>query len=101
MKSITTKQLEEAIKNGEHVNIIDVRENEEVAEGIIPSAEHISLGNIPHALDYFNKDEHYYIICRSGGRSAAACEFLTENGYNVTNVEGGMLAWEGETIKGK
>ncbi|MGM9921537.1 MAG: rhodanese-like domain-containing protein, partial [Bhargavaea sp.] len=43
-------------------------------------------------------DKEYFIICRSGNRSSMACNFLGGNGYNVTNMTGGMLEWEGETI---
>lgn len=97
MKKIYAKQLEEKLKAGEQLNIIDVREDEEVATGKIPGAKHIPLGQIPERLNELVKDKPYYIVCRSGGRSGQACAFLSAKGYDVTNVEGGMLAWEGET----
>lgn len=97
MKEITAKELEKKLSTGEQVNIIDVREDEEVATGKIPGAKHIPLGQIPKRLNELNKNEHYYIVCRSGGRSGSACQYLIENGYNVTNIVGGMLDWEGET----
>lgn len=96
MKEITAMELEQKLTAGEKVNIIDVREDVEVAMGKIPGAKHIPLGQIPERLDELDKDEHYYMVCRSGGRSGNACEFLTQNGYNVTNMVGGMLDWEGE-----
>lgn len=97
MKEITAKELEQKLVAGEKINIIDVREDEEVAMGIIPGAKHIPLGQIPERLDKIDKKEHYYMVCRSGGRSGNACQFLTQYGYNVTNMAGGMLDWEGET----
>ncbi|GIO22288.1 MULTISPECIES: rhodanese-like domain-containing protein [Bacillaceae] len=96
MKSISAVELHEKIKNGENVHIIDVREDVEVAEGKIPEAKHIPLGDIPNSLDKIDKNKHYYMVCRSGGRSSRACEFLINQGYNVTNMTGGMLAWVGE-----
>ncbi|MFC4022866.1 rhodanese-like domain-containing protein [Oceanobacillus longus] len=96
MKEITAIELEQKIINGENVNIIDVRENEEVALGKIPSARHIPLGQIPEKYTELNKEEHYYMVCRSGGRSNNACAFLEEEGYDVTNMAGGMMSWEGE-----
>ncbi|MFS0671637.1 rhodanese-like domain-containing protein [Ornithinibacillus sp. 179-J 7C1 HS] len=96
MKEITAMELEQKLTAGEKVNIIDVREDVEVAMGKIPGAKHIPLGQIPERLDELDKDEHYYMVCRSGGRSGNACEYLTQNGYNVTNMVGGMLDWEGE-----
>jgi rhodanese-related sulfurtransferase len=34
------------------------------------------------------------VICRSGGRSLRACEFLAEQGVEAVNVAGGTLAWQ-------
>ncbi len=96
MKEITAKELEQKLVAGEKLNIVDVREAEEVATGMIPGAEHIPLGEIPENLAELDIDEQYYIICRSGGRSGNACQYLVQNGYNVTNIAGGMLDWEGE-----
>ncbi|AEL10098.1 hypothetical protein SPPN_03290 [Streptococcus pseudopneumoniae IS7493] len=41
-----------------------------------------------------DKDRLHYIICKSGMRSARACQFLSEQGYEVINVQGGMTAFE-------
>lgn len=97
MKTITAKELAEMLNTDEKLNIIDVREDEEIALGKIPEAKHIPLGQIPDRTAELDKNEHYYMVCRSGGRSGNACEYLTQSGYNVTNVVGGMLEWEGKT----
>ncbi|GAB4074030.1 rhodanese-like domain-containing protein [Barrientosiimonas marina] len=97
MKEVTTQQLEQMVNSHEQVNIVDVRENEEVAQGKIPGAKHIPLGDVPERLDELNQNNHYYMICRSGGRSAKATELLESNGYDATNIDGGMLAWNGRT----
>lgn len=99
MKEITTKKLVEKIKSNEKLNVIDVREDDEVAQGKIPGAKHIPLGEIPERLDEIDKDKHYFMVCRSGGRSGKAAEFLENKGYNVTNVDGGMLAWTEDVEK--
>lgn len=96
MEEITAKELEQKISAGEKLNVVDVREDDEVATGKIPGAKHIPLGQIPERLEEFDENEHYYMVCRSGGRSGRACQFLTEMGYHVTNMAGGMLEWEGE-----
>ncbi|WP_033544067.1 rhodanese-like domain-containing protein [Planococcus sp. CAU13] len=98
MKTITTDELQERIESGEQLNIIDVRETEEVAAGMIPGAKHIPLGEIDIRADELGSGEPYYIVCRSGARSGRASDFLTEQGIDAINVEGGMLAWKGETI---
>ncbi|MGY0692774.1 rhodanese-like domain-containing protein [Virgibacillus sp. FSP13] len=99
MKEITVKELAKKLKDGENVSIIDVREDEEVAQGKIPGARHIPLGQLPDHLDELDKNQHYFMVCRSGGRSGNACAFLSNQGYDVTNMVGGMLDWEGEVEK--
>ncbi|HWJ79651.1 MAG TPA: rhodanese-like domain-containing protein [Niallia sp.] len=97
LKSISTEELEKKLKNNEKLELVDVREDEEVAEGMIPGAKHIPMGSIPENVDYFSKDKEYIIICRSGRRSENVCYFLQDQGINVVNMEGGMLHWMGET----
>ncbi|SDH86505.1 Rhodanese-related sulfurtransferase [Alteribacillus persepolensis] len=99
MKEIHTKELAEKVKQGEDVNVVDVREDNEVAQGKIPGAKHIPLGEVEDRFHELDQDKHYYMVCRSGGRSGKASEFLIEKGYNVTNVDGGMLEWEDEVEK--
>lgn len=96
MKEISTIDLQRKLENRETIHMIDVREDEEVAEGMIEGAVHIPLGEIPNRMEELDKQAAYVIICRSGGRSSRATEFLSGNGYNVTNMTGGMLEWSGE-----
>lgn len=96
MKEITADQLATKVEAGETLHIIDVREDIEVAQGMIPGAKHIPLGELADAMSDLDTSKHYYMVCRSGGRSGQACKLLQENGYDVTNMAGGMLEWEGE-----
>ena len=96
MKTITTQQLQAKIEAGEAVHLIDVREVDEVEAGHIPGIVNIPLGLLPFRLQELNKHAHYYIVCRSGGRSGQATMLLASQGFNVTNMTGGMLEWAGE-----
>lgn len=96
MKEMTAQDLLEKLNAGEKLSLIDVREADEVAEGMIPGAKHIALGEIPNHLDSLDKNESHILICRSGGRSGNACLFLEDQGYDVTNMVGGMLDWTGD-----
>ena len=96
MKTIQPEELLAKLDAGEKVNMIDVREADEVATGIIPGAQHIPLGLVEFKYQELDKSKEYVMICRSGGRSGKACQFLEEQGYNVTNMSGGMLEWQGE-----
>ncbi|ASK61901.1 rhodanese [Virgibacillus phasianinus] len=99
MKEITAKELALKLKNETNISVIDVREDEEVAQGIIPNAKHIPLGQLPDRLDEIDKHQAHYMVCRSGGRSGKACSFLSGKGYDVTNMAGGMLAFEDDVQK--
>jgi rhodanese-related sulfurtransferase len=77
---------------GNDVRLIDVREPDEWADSHIAHAVHVPLGTVPDHLDVFD-GAPTYVICKSGGRSARACEFAADQGLDVVNVEGGMLAW--------
>lgn len=96
MKEITAKEVQQRLEAGEPLNIIDVREVEEFQGGHIPGAVNIPLGLIPIRMNELSKDKPYIMVCLAGGRSAQATEFLERNGFDVTNMAGGMKAWEGE-----
>lgn len=98
IKSITTGQLFDMVRNKLEYPLIDVREDYEVAEGMVPGAMHIPMNDIPNRKNELRMDKEYLIICRSGARSLRVCEFLQENGYKVVNVAGGMNAWFGEKV---
>ncbi|PLT29241.1 rhodanese-like domain-containing protein [Peribacillus deserti] len=98
LKTITTDELQEKVEKGEELLLVDVREDEEVATGMIPGAIHIKMGDIPEKLDQLDKDKEYIFICRSGGRSGNVCHYLQDQGYKVRNMTGGMLNWKGEKV---
>jgi rhodanese-related sulfurtransferase len=97
MKQLSAQEVEEKLKKGEQLHILDVRETDEVAEGKIPGAVNIPLGLLEFKLQDLDRSQDYIVVCHSGGRSYMACEFLESRGYHVTNLNGGMMAWTGET----
>lgn len=93
---ITTDELQKKLEAGEKLQLIDVREDEEVAQGMIPGAKHIKMMDIPARLNELDRETEYIYICRSGNRSSHVCQYLHEQGYKVRNMVGGMLEWRGE-----
>ncbi|WP_096186348.1 rhodanese-like domain-containing protein [Evansella halocellulosilytica] len=93
MKEYSTTQVQGLLSEG--LNLIDVRETHEVAQGIIPGAVNIPLGLLEFRMNELEKPKEYIIVWRSGARSAQATEFLESHGFNVINMSGGMLTWEG------
>ncbi|HFI0465201.1 TPA: rhodanese-like domain-containing protein [Streptococcus suis] len=79
-----------------NTKLLDVREVDEFASGHIPEAINQPLSQI----DQFkgDKNKHYLIICQSGMRSQRATDYLTSQGYQAVNVQGGMNAWTGDII---
>ena len=55
------------------LNLIDVREADEFAEGHLPGAINLPLSAFLERYGELDKDKPYHIICRSGARSAQAC----------------------------
>lgn len=96
MKSISTTELKNLLAEGKQLNIIDVREPGEVATGKIPTAVNMPLGLVEFRMHELDKSKEYIMVCRSGGRSGQATLFLESQGYNVINMTGGMMSWEGE-----
>lgn len=96
MREMTAKEVETSLNKGINLNIIDVREVDEVASGRIPGAENIRLGLLEFRMHELDKAKEYIIVCRSGGRSARAAQFLEYHGYKVINMTGGMMSWEGK-----
>jgi len=76
------------------VLLVDVRNDDEVARGIIEGAIHIPLALLPLQCDALNKAESIVFYCHSGVRSAHAAAFAVSKGYkNVYNLSGGVLSW--------
>lgn len=102
IKNVTTQELEAVIaQNNENTVLIDVRAAEECAEGIIEGADNLDLfqPDFIERIGKLDKSKDYYMICRSGGRSNSAAGAMDEMGFeSVTNMLGGMLAWNGKTV---
>ncbi|MDN4494794.1 rhodanese-like domain-containing protein [Ureibacillus aquaedulcis] len=96
MKEITPQEVQQRLENGENLNLIDVREVDEVQAGHIPGITHIPLGSLESRTHELDKTKPYIMVCRSGGRSGKATEYLQSQGFDATNMNGGMLKWEGK-----
>lgn len=91
IQEITVEQLAALLAEG--ARVIDVREPAEFEQARLGGSELIPLGTVPERVDDFRGDGPTYVICRSGGRSMKACEFLAQQGVDVVNVSGGLMAW--------
>ena len=93
MKEITFNNFYQLYQK-ESLSVLDVREVEEFETLHLEGARNLPLSQLADAYEQLDKTQPYYVICKSGIRSARACQFLTEQGYEVVNVQGGMDALE-------
>ena len=77
----------------EGLAVLDVREPVEWAHGHIEGAVHIPLGELTDRLDEVPEAQPL-VVCKVGGRSAYAVAWLTQQGRDAVNLDGGMLDWE-------
>jgi rhodanese-related sulfurtransferase len=75
--------------------LLDVREMNEFTEVRAPGALLIPTSSFAARIHELPDDRPLLVICRTGVRSAAVTGFLARSGRDdVTNVAGGMEAWE-------
>jgi sulfur-carrier protein adenylyltransferase/sulfurtransferase len=98
MPEISATELKQRLDNGDDIQIIDVREANEVAIGKLPGSIHIPLGQILNRMSEIDPSRETVVHCKMGGRSARAIEALQRSGYsgNLMNLTGGILAWSND-----
>lgn len=102
---ITLEQWLEQLNADAEAVIIDVRKEEEVAEGYIKNAINIDVENPPKFMEEVQKldpNKAYYIYCKTGDRSMQACLVLESLGFNkVYKLDVGFEGWveSGETVE--
>ncbi len=93
---ILPQTVEEYIDGEVLCTVVDVREDMEVAQGMIEHAKHIPLKLLPFSLNELDPTSEIICVCHSGQRSNVAALFLEEKGFKAMNMVGGMLEWTGE-----
>lgn len=73
--------------------VIDVRDPDEYEAGHVPGAVLVPLSEVPERRGEIPTEGEVLVICKSGGRSRRAAEFLREHGVDAVNVAGGTVAW--------
>jgi rhodanese-related sulfurtransferase len=98
-KTVMMNEVEQIMKKGP-IDVLDVREPEEYEEGHIPGAILAPISEFLNHIAKVEKTKHYYVVCYSGARSQVVAEYLGKQGYQVTNVMGGMSTYRGQQAKG-
>ena len=94
MIEVSPVELNAELESGAQITLVDVREADELEVSVLPNVIHIPLGVFPDRFTEIPKDANIVVICRSGGRSGRATQFLEGQGYaNVRNMATGMNGW--------
>ena len=94
IEEIDSAELKARLDAGDAMELLDIRSDAEVAQGVLPRAEHLAMHLIPLKMQDFPKDRPVVLYCRSGARSYHACAYLMQQGIgNVVNLRGGILDW--------
>jgi rhodanese-related sulfurtransferase len=94
IKEIDASDLEARIAASDDFMLLDIRSAGELAQGVLPNAEHMPMHLIPVRLSELPKDKDVILYCHSGARSYHACAYLEQQGFsNAINLRGGILAW--------
>lgn len=96
MKQITPVEVEKLLAEGKELNIIDVRERYEMAQGKIPGSVNIPINELNAHVNELDKGKEYIIVCLTGSRSMYATMILERMGFDATNMNGGLVAWQGQ-----
>ena len=98
MEEITATELKQRLDNGDDIQLIDVREDNEVAYARIPNSVHIPLGQVLSRMSEIDPNRETVVHCKMGGRSARAIDALQRSGFQgkLINLKGGIIAWSDE-----
>lgn len=81
--------------------VLDVRQEWEYSEMHVPGARLIPLPQLADKIRELDPDRPLIVYCRSGARSHSAAQYLEGQGFSdVSNLQGGIMAWQGETAEG-
>ena len=98
MEEITATELKQRLDKGDDLQIVDVREDNEVAIGRIPNSVHIRLAEVLNRMGEIDPNRETVVHCKMGGRSARAIDALQRSGFKgkLINLKGGITGWSNE-----
>lgn len=98
MDEITSTELKQRMDQGDDIQIIDVREDVEVAIGRLPNSVHIPLAQVLTRMNEIDPNRETVVHCKMGGRSARAIDALQRSGFKgkLMNLRGGIIGWSNE-----
>jgi adenylyltransferase/sulfurtransferase len=98
MEEITATQLKQRLDEGHDIQIVDVREDSEVAISRLPNSIHIPLAQVLVRMNEIDPKRETVVHCKMGGRSARAIIALERSGFTgkLINLKDGIIGWSNE-----
>ena len=98
MEEITPSELKKRLDNGDDIQIVDVRENNEVAISRLPNSIHIPMAQVLVRMNEIDPNRDTVVHCKMGGRSARVIDALKRSGFTgkLMNLKGGIIGWSNE-----
>lgn len=98
-ENLESREFQKRISENPSCIILDVRTEDEFSSERIPNSININVmdPSFMKSISTLDKSKTYFVYCRSGGRSGSACSILGKQGFEVYNLDGGILGWTGGT----
>jgi sulfur-carrier protein adenylyltransferase/sulfurtransferase len=91
---ISSMELKQRLDRGDVLTIVDVREPHEYQINRLHGSLLIPLGDLNKRYVELDPSDEIIMLCKVGGRSAKATDFLRSKGFTkVLNLKGGILDW--------
>jgi len=99
-ESVNSKVAYEMIGSDEgNLTVLDVRTVDEFKkDGHLVDAKLIPLQLLGKNLNMLDKSKKILVYCRSGSRSVSASRILSDAGFTVVNMSGGIIDWKAEKL---
>ncbi len=94
VKEINSRELAIRLASEKPPVLLDVRTPQEMLQASIPQGKPLPLSVLPLRIEEVPSEQEVVFYCRTGARSAQACLYLTQRGYDkVYNLHGGIVSW--------
>ena len=96
-EALNGHEFQKRYKSSQGAVLIDVRTSGEFRSGSIRGARNIDIMSpgFSQQVEHLDKSKEYFLFCRSGSRSAQACNHMAKIGFKVYNLNGGVNDWPG------
>ncbi|TMT85287.1 rhodanese-like domain-containing protein [Haloterrigena sp. H1] len=96
IEEVSTETVRERLERGDEFDLIDIREDEDYAEGHLPEADHVTIEELEEIVETRNWADEVVVYCYRGNSSIQAARLIAEYGdaERVVSMAGGYQDWE-------